>query len=562
MKADVWAPYATSVTCRTLGEDVPLEQDAGGWWRGPELANGQDYAFVVDGEGPFPDPRSPRQPHGVHGASQAFDTGAFAWTDGDWKGRDARGAVFYELHVGTFTPEGTLDAAAAALPRLADIGIEMVELMPLAPMPGTRGWGYDGVSLYAVYEQYGGPAALQRFVDAAHALGLAVALDVVYNHLGPDGNYLAKFGPYFTDAHHTPWGSAINLDQPGSAQVRRYIVDCALRWFRDFHVDALRIDAVHAFKDDSPQHLLAQLSLETAGLAAALGRPLSLVAESDLNDPAMVTPLRDGGLGQTAQWSDDIHHALHAYLTQEREGLYKAFGSVETLDKAYRKVFVQDGGFSEFRGRNWGFPVPDDMDRRRFVAFAANHDQVGNRAIGDRASATVSPGTQAAALALVLLSPFTPLIFQGDEYGETRPFPFFSDHEGELGKAVTEGRFKEFAGHGWDEGAKVPDPQAEETFRSAILDPEGGSEAIRDWFAQCIALRPHTLEWGAWAAHPVSISEAAPRQLTMTGPVRVHANLSDQPLACEGRPAAVFGEVAVTDSGFTLAPDAVALVIA
>ena len=539
---------------------MALKAADGGWWHGPEIADGQDYAFLVDGEGPFPDPRSARQPHGVHGPSRAFDATRFAWTDADWRGRDARGAVFYELHVGTFTTSGTLDGAAAELPRLAAAGIEVVELMPLAPMPGKRGWGYDGVSPYAVYEQYGGPRALQRFVDAAHAVGIAVALDVVYNHLGPDGNYLAAFGPYFTNAHHTPWGAAINLDRDGSADVRRYLADCALRWFRDFHVDVLRLDAVHAFRDDSPYRFLAQLSDETAALSRDLGQPLSLVAESDLNDPAMVESVARGGFGQTAQWADDVHHALHAYLTGERGGYYEDFGSIETLDKAFRSVFVHDGGLSTFRGRDWGHPVSPDMDRRRFVVFASNHDQVGNRAMGDRPSATLSPGAQAASLALVLLSPFTPLLFQGEEYGETRPFRYFSDHSEPLGAAITAGRLEEFARHGWSDEAAVPDPQSEETFQASVLDPSAGNAAIQTWFGQVMAARRMTLAPDAWERHPVSVAERASRQLSMTGPVLVHANLSTESVTYEGRPLAVFGDVAVADGRFTLQPDAVALV--
>ena len=485
----------------------------------------------------------------------------YPWSDAAWAGRDARGAVFYELHVGTFTAGGTLDSAIDELPRLAQIGIEVVELMPISPMPGARGWGYDGVSLFAVYEQYGGPAALQRFIDAAHANGLAVALDVVYNHLGPDGNYLGVYGPYLTDAHRTPWGDAINLDQPHAVHVRRYLADNALRWFRDFHVDMLRLDAVHAFRDGSPTHFLAQLSAETAALAAELGRPLSLIAESDLNDPAMVVPLAEGGLGQTAQWADDVHHALHAYLTGEHTALYEDFQSIAALDKAFRSVFVHDGGWSSFRGRDWGIPVPPDLDRRRFIVFATNHDQVGNRALGDRLSVILSPGGQAAALALVLLSPFTPLLFQGEEYGETRPFTFFSDHDEPLGTAVSLGRREEFARHGWAAVADLPDPQDEATFRASVIDPSAGSDEIRRWLRDVMAARVHTLRPDAWAQFPVSVEERAPRQLTMNGPVVVHANLSQEPVRYEGRPLAVFGTVATMETGFVLEPDAVALVV-
>ncbi len=574
----VWAPLARSVAChvRRAGHSqrttvTPMLKADDGWWTGPPIAAGDDYAFEIDADGPFPDPRSPWQPHGVHGFSRAFDTSAFSWTDATWAGRDARGAVTYELHVGTFTASGTLDAIVGRqLQDLAARGIEMIELMPVAAFPGSRGWGYDGVSLYAVHEAYGGPAALQRFVDAAHAQGLGVCLDVVYNHLGPDGNYLGKFGPYFTDAHETPWGWAVNLDQPGSAGMRGFIVDNAMRWFEEFHIDALRLDAVHALVDDSPTHILAELSVRTTALAERLNRPLSLVAESDLNQPRIVVPVEQGGLGMTAQWADDVHHALHAYLTGETHGYYADFGSIETLDKAYRKVFVHDGGLSTFRGQRWGAPVPDEMDRRRFVVFASNHDQVGNRAIGDRPSASLSPGAQAASLALILLSPFTPMLFMGEEYGETRPFMFFTDHDEPLGSAVSRGRMSEFAGHGWEQlyggDVHVPDPQDRQTFlRSKVGSGVSASgtthAAIEAWVGDIMAARALTLRDGAWSRHPVSIKETDPRQVTMNGPVCVHANLSATPMRVEGPLRAVFGHIAdLGDDGLALAPDAVALV--
>ncbi len=576
-KLTVWAPEAKAVTCHVRpaqpGIDAtaaPMVRSDDGWWIGPVASAGDDYAFEVDGKGPFPDPRSAWQPRGVHGFSRCFDAGQFAWTDAGWAGRDARGAVTYELHIGTFTPAGTLDAIVGRhLKDLAARGIEMIELMPVAAFPGSRGWGYDGVSLYAVHEAYGGPGALQRFVDAAHAEGVAVCLDVVYNHLGPDGNYLGQFGPYFTDAHETPWGWAVNLDQPGSQGMRSFIVDNALRWCEDFHIDALRLDAVHALVDDSPTHLLAELSQRTAELAGRLGRPLSLVAESDLNQPQMVTPVAEGGLGMTAQWADDVHHALHSYLTGETHGYYADFGSLETLDKAYRKVFVHDGGMSSFRGKTWGAPVPDDMDRQRFVVFASNHDQVGNRALGDRPSSSLSPGAQAASLALILLSPFTPMLFMGEEYGETRPFMFFTDHDEPLGSAVSAGRMSEFAGHGWEAlyggHVDVPDPQDRQTFLRSKVGPGLGSTgaqqtAIREWMSHVIRARRLTLRDGAWTRHPVSLSEAGPRQVTMSGPVAVHANLSDAPMQVHGTPVAAFGKVTELGDGFTLPPDSVALV--
>lgn len=579
--ARVWAPHASTVEIhvrppRAAHDSDPdvasMERGKDGWWVGPLLEHGTDYAFVVDGNGPFPDPRSPWQPRGVHGFSRAFDASLHSWGDAQWNGRDARGAVTYELHIGTFTPRGTLDAIDdRQLADLASRGVEMVELMPVAAFPGERGWGYDGVALYAVHQAYGGPAALQAFVDRAHAHGLAVCLDVVYNHLGPDGNYLAQFGPYFTDAHETPWGWAVNLDQPEAVGARSFIVDNALRWFEDFHVDCLRLDAVHALVDDSERHILAQLSDETAVLAERLGRPLSLVAESDLNDATMVTPTSEGGMGMTAQWADDVHHALHAYLTGERHGYYCDFGSLETLDKAYRDVFVHDGTYSTFRGEDWGAPVPPGVARDRFVVFASNHDQVGNRALGDRPASRLSPGAQAASLAFILLSPFTPMLFMGEEYGETRPFMFFTDHDEPLGSAVSKGRMSEFAGHGWEAlyggEVDVPDPQDRQTFLRSKLGSgvaAAGPLAARleTWVAHVVAARRHTLEQDAWVRHPVGVTEALPRQVTLHGPVLVHANLSSEPSRHEGSALAVFGDAAFHDGGFTLAPDSVAIVAA
>ncbi|WP_084103568.1 malto-oligosyltrehalose trehalohydrolase [Demequina sp. NBRC 110056] len=574
MRARVWAPAADAVVAvigapETDRGRVGLARTDDGWWEGPDLPPGTDYAYEVDGEGPWPDPRSAQQPYGVHGPSRVFEPGMHRWQDASWEGVDALGAVFYELHVGTFTPTGTLDAAIVQLPDLKAIGVDIVELMPLAPFPGRHGWGYDGVSLMGVHETYGGPAALQRFVDAAHQAGLGVCLDVVYNHLGPDGNYLSKFGPYFTDAHETPWGWAVNVDQADSEGMRRLICDSALRWFRDFHADCLRLDAVHEIRDDSSRHILAQLSDETAALARSVGRPLGLVAESDLNDARMVTPTADGGLGMTAQWNDDVHHALHAYLTGERHGYYVDFGSIEALDKVYRSVFWHDGTPSPFRGRAWGAPVADDVDRRRFVVCASNHDQVGNRAIGDRPASTLSLGAQAASLALILLSPFTPMLFMGEEYGETRPFMFFTDHDEPLGSAVSEGRMSEFAGHGWEQlyggEVQVPDPQDRLTFLRSKLGSGVGAasaahDALRSWLADLMALRPRIAPRDAWLAHPAGASEPAPRVLVMHGPLEVHANLSAEPVTVSGTPVATFGAVAERDGALELAPDAVAVV--
>ncbi|WP_430869111.1 malto-oligosyltrehalose trehalohydrolase [Demequina aurantiaca] len=572
MLARVWAPHAANIVCVAavggVEQRLPMQLGDDGWWSGPELVHGANYGYEVDGDGPWPDPRSAAQPDGVHALSRVFDTGLHRWTDSEWTGVDALGSVFYELHIGAFTPQGTLDAAAAQLPALKSIGVDIVELMPVAPFPGRHGWGYDGVALFGVHQSYGGPAALQRFVDAAHRAGLGVCLDVVYNHLGPDGNYLSKFGPYFTDVHHTPWGWAVNLDQPDADGMRRFVCDNALRWFSEFHIDCLRLDAVHELKDDSPQHVLAQLSDEVATLADRIGRPLSLVAESDLNDDVMVTPTAQGGYGMTAQWNDDVHHALHSYLTGERHGYYTDFGSVEALDKVYREVFWHNGTYSPFRDANWGKPVDPARDRRRFVVCASNHDQVGNRAIGDRPSTTLTAGAQAASLAFILLSPFTPMLFMGEEYGETRPFMFFTDHDEPLGSAVSEGRMSEFGGHGWEElyghEIHVPDPQDRITFlRSKLGDgvaAEGSEhDALRTWELQLMALRPRIQPRDRWDAHPPGVSESSPRVVTMHGPLAVHANLSEDAVTIDTtNVVATFGEVTVdADGRAVLEPDAI-----
>ncbi|MBT0994944.1 malto-oligosyltrehalose trehalohydrolase [Cellulomonas sp. DKR-3] len=510
MTVRVWAPDAGRVGLVAGDDEHAMVRQDDGWWSGPELPDGTDYAFRVDGGPPRPDPRSAWQPHGVHGPSRTFDATTFGWTDEGWAGLDVRGRVLYELHVGTFTAAGTLDAAVEHLEDLVSLGVDVVELMPLAPFDGDRGWGYDGVGLWAVHDAYGGPAALQRFVDAAHAHGLGVCLDVVHNHLGPAGAYVGDLGPYWTDAHATPWGAAINLDQPGSRGVRDWIIGSALRWLRDFHVDALRLDAVHELADDSEPHLLAELSDAVATLSDELGRPLSLVAETDLNDPVSVTPTAAGGWGMTAQWADDVHHAIHALVTGERHGYYVDFGTPATLRHALTRVFVHEGGWSTFRGRDWGRPVPAGTDGHAFVVCVQNHDQVGNRALGDRPSERLAAGVLAAEAALLLLSPFTPMLFMGEEWGTRRRFPFFTSYtDPELAQAVREGRRAEFAGHGW-EGiyggeVEVPDPQDPATRDAAVLDRgevrsgPGAAEHGRllDWYRQLVVLRRSVPDLGS-----------------------------------------------------------------
>ena len=469
----VWAPRARVVTAVVDGADRGMTQCGGGWWElAGGLPGGTDYAFRLDDEDPaLPDPRSRWQPWGVHGPSRVDDPSAYSWRDAGWAGRELAGGLVYELHVGTFTPEGTLDAVAGRLDHLVDLGVTHVELMPVNAFGGRHGWGYDGVALYAVHEPYGGPAALRRLVDACHERGLAVVLDVVYNHLGPSGNYLSHFGPYFTDKHTTPWGQAVNLDDDGAPEVRRFVLDDALMWLRDFHVDGLRLDAVHALVDDSGEHLLAQLSREVEALAAELGRPLSLIAESDENDPRTVLPRAEGGLGMTAQWSDDFHHTLHGLLTGERQGYYVDFGALPTVAKALTEVFVHDGCWSTFRGRPHGGRVDTTrVPGWRYLGYLQDHDQVGNRAAGDRVSASVSPGLLRVGAALVLTSPFTPMLFMGEEWAASTPWQFFSDHEEpELAEAIRAGRRSEFAAHGWAAG-DVPDPQDGSTYERSKLD--------------------------------------------------------------------------------------------
>ncbi|WP_296500054.1 malto-oligosyltrehalose trehalohydrolase [uncultured Actinomyces sp.] len=519
-RVPVWAPDAHTVELHLPGEErlVDMVPAPGGWWTAPfDLEPGTDYAYRVDGSPNRPDPRSALQPDGVHGHSRTVDPATWQWTDQDWEGKDLRGSVIYELHVGTFTPEGTLDAAISRLDHLAELGVDIIELMPLAAFPGKAGWGYDGVALWAVHETYGGPEALARFVDAAHSTGIGVCLDVVYNHLGPSGNYLSVFGPYFTQAHHTPWGEAVNYDHDGSQQVRAFVIDSALRWLRDFHVDALRLDAIHEIKDDAaaadpPQaHVLAELSDAVAALSAELGRPLSLVAEADLNDVGVITPTDEQppakapSLGMTAQWADDVHHALHARLTGETQGYYGDFAEAGAWAKAYGRAFLHNGTWSTFRERNWGAPVPEDTDPRRFVVFGSDHDQIGNRAVGDRPSTSLDDATLAATAALVLLSPYTPMLFMGEEWGTRTPFQFFTDHEEEdLARSVSEGRVREFAGFGWD-ADEIPDPQAAETVEASRLrwDELNEAEHIRmlAWYQALTALR-RDLAWSQRTAWP------------------------------------------------------------
>ena len=495
----MWAPSAGAVSARVDGTTTELSSQPGGWWAAqvPGAAHGSDYGFLLDGEdSPLPDPRTRWQPDGPLGFSRVYDHSRFAWTDAAWRGVAPQGSVIYELHVGTFTADRTLDAAIERLDHLVSLGVDLVELMPVATFPGRHGWGYDVVHPYAVHEPYGGPDAMKRLVDACHARGLGVCLDVVYNHLGPSGNYLPRFGPYFSDKHETPWGSGVNLDDEGAPEVRRWIIDNALSWLRDFHVDALRLDAVHALADDSPVHLLAELSREVDALSCAVRRPLTLIAESDLNDASMVTPVEGGGLGMTAQWSDDFHHALHALLTGESQGYYGDFAAepYTALARTLTGAFFHAGTHSSFRGEDWGTPVDTArIPGWRFVGYTQTHDQVGNRAVGDRLSATLSPGLAKVGAALMLTSPFTPMLFMGEEWAASTPWQFFTSHEApDLAEAVRAGRRREFAPHGWA-ADDVPDPQAASTVAYSTLDwtetVSGAHAEMLAFYRRLIALR-------------------------------------------------------------------------
>jgi maltooligosyltrehalose trehalohydrolase len=468
----LWAPHARSVrldlcSCKELINMEPLPR---GYFRTnvTEVDEGAQYLYRLDNNRGLPDPASRFQPQGVHGPSQIVDPGSFQWTDQDLKGISLESSIFYEIHVGAYTQEGTFDALIPHLAYLADLGITTIELMPIAQFPGSRNWGYDGVYPFAPQNSYGGPAALQRLVDSAHAHGLAVALDVVYNHLGPEGNYLSAFGPYFTDRYRTPWGQAINFDNQGCDDVRRFFIENALYWLEDYHLDALRLDAVHGIFDFSAHHFLAELKSSVAQLSSRLGRMLHIVAESDLNDSRLLHDPERGGYGLDAQWSDDFHHAVHTLLTKEDRGYYSDFGGITPLAQTLREGWYHSGRYSNYRKRRHG-NSPRGLAASKFVVCTQNHDQVGNRASGERLTALVDFESLKLAAGINLLSPFVPLLFMGEEYGETAPFQYFTSHgDPALVEAVRRGRREEFAAFGWEQN--VPDPQDEQTYLRSHLD--------------------------------------------------------------------------------------------
>jgi len=574
----VWAPRATQRVDLVLParrrriEMAPAGRE--GWWEVdvPEAGPGTDYQFSLDGGPARPDPRSHFQPDGVHGPSQVVDHETFHWTDQPWRGAaPLSGALIYEAHIGTFTPVGTFDAAIEKLPHLVSLGVTHLELLPVAEFPGERGWGYDGVDLFAPHHAYGGPEGLKRLVDACHAAGLGVILDVVYNHLGPDGNYLRAYGPYFTDRYTTPWGEAVNYDGAGSHEVRDFIGDNAGHWLEHYHVDGLRLDAVHAIFDTSAVHILEELARRVATLQARLGRRKFLIAESDLNDPKLVRAPEAGGFGMDAAWSDDFHHALHSALTGETSGYYEDFGGLEPLGRALERGYVYAGDYSPHRSRRHGRPLTG-VPASRLLGYLQNHDQVGNRAAGERCSALMSTGRLHIGAALVLGAPFVPMLFQGEEWGASTPFQYFTDHvDPELGRLVSEGRRQEFAAFGW-KPEDVPDPQDLATYERSILDwaelDKDLHAALLDWHKALINLRrrsPALSDGNFDEVHPTWDEDAGWFCLTR-GPITVACNLAGHaqavPVPDDGATillASAPAGTAVSGGAVTLPPDSVAV---
>lgn len=570
---DVWAPYVSAVTLLANGAHYPMSKldsapGSEGWWSAPDAPTDADvsYGYLLDGDThPLPDPRSRRLPDGVHALSRTFSPADHDWQDAGWQGRELRGSVIYELHVGTFTPEGTLDSAADKLGYLADLGVDFVELLPVNGFNGTHNWGYDGVQWFAVHEGYGGPAAYQRFVDAAHAAGLGVIQDVVYNHLGPSGNYLSRFGPYLKQGDANTWGDSVNLDGHGSDVVREYILDNAALWLRDYHVDGLRLDAVHALRDERAVHILEDLGALGDAVAAETGLPKTLIAESDLNNPRLLYPRDANGYGLAGQWSDDFHHAVHVNVSGETTGYYADFNSLAVLAKVLKDGFVHDGSYSSFRGRHHGRPINTSLVQpAALVVCSQNHDQIGNRATGDRLSQSLSYGQLAVAAVLTMTSPFTPMLFMGEEFGASTPWQFFTSHpEPELGKATAEGRIREFERMGWDP-AVVPDPQDPETFRRSKLNwaeaSVGDHARLLELYRSLAVLRrghPELAGLG-FAETQVEYDDDAGWLRFRRGSVEVLLNFSSEPVRLAGERGTVLlstdDESVLDDDKFALAP--------
>ncbi len=493
----VWAPFVREIAVQCVSPKrtpMSMERQPGGLFTVTlqGLSSGSRYFYLLDGERSRPDPVSRFQPEGVHGPSEVVDPSAFPWTDQTWKGLALRDLILYELHTGAFTSDGTFTAIVSYLDYLKnELGVTAVELMPVAEFPGKRNWGYDGAHLYAPHSCYGGPRGLKTLINACHEKGLAVVLDAVYNHLGPEGNYLGEYGPYFTDRYHTPWGQAVNFDGENSTEVRRYFVDNILYWITEYHIDGLRLDAIHGIFDNGPTHILQELGEAVHAQGRALGRNVLVIAESDLNDNRVITDMSAGGWGLDAQWSDDFHHSLHALLTKEQNGYYQDFGQLSDLATATTEGFVYQGQGSLYRKRPHGTPSRH-LPGERFIVCSQNHDQIGNRAHGTRLSALVPFSALKVAAGMTLCAPNIPLLFMGEEYGETAPFLYFTSHtDQELAQAVREGRRREFAGSDW--GPSVPDPQDPQTFYQSVLNhhlrEREPHRALLRFYREIIALR-------------------------------------------------------------------------
>ena len=543
----VWAPRARQMQIKINdGDPQPMKKaspdsDNRGWWRlsVPEATTGTDYAFLIDDDPtPYPDPRSPWQPEGVHGPSRLYDQSAFEWTDKHWHTPQLASGIIYELHIGTFSTEGTFDSAIPHLDHLVDLGITHIDVMPINEFAGNRGWGYDGVFLYAVFEPYGGPDGFKRFVDACHAKNLAVILDVVYNHFGPVGNYAAKFAPYLTERYHTPWGAAVNFNESGSDEVRKFFLDNAQMWLADYHCDGLRLDATHEYIDRSAVHFMEQLSADVKRLGAMLNKQFVLIAESDLNDPKFVRSIEAHGYGMDAQWSDDFHHSLFTLLWNDPgRGYYDDFGSMDDLVKSLKSAFVYDGQYSRYRHHSHGRPV-DAIPAHRFLGYIQNHDQVGNRATGERLEHLVGLDAAKVAVGLVLMAPFVPMLWMGEEFAATTPFLYFADHEEEeMRKLVSEGRKRDFAAFGWDE-SQIPDPEAPETFERSKLKwtevHEGQHADMLQWVKDLIELRRCNVDLndGDFGHLKVSSSHEGKALTMQRGAVRVIMYLGEGEMTC------------------------------
>jgi maltooligosyltrehalose trehalohydrolase len=510
----VWAPEKKSVeliVTHPFQKTYPLQKDDAGYWQVTmqNATPGIRYLYRLDGDMERPDPASLSQPEGVHKASEVIDR-SFNWTDNEWQGLPMEALIIYELHTGTFTESGKFEGIISKLDYLADLGINAIEIMPVGQFPGSRNWGYDGVYPYAAQNSYGGANGLKKLADAAHAKGIAIILDVVYNHIGPEGGYLCNYAPYFTEKYSTPWGNALNYDDAYSDGVRNYFLQNALMWLDEFHIDGLRMDAVHAIVDLGAKHFMQLLKEKVDELEKRTGRKKVLIAELDLNNPRYINPESEGGFGLHGQWADEFHHAIHAVLTGETDGYYEDFGSLEHVERAFRDTYVYNGVYSPHRNKLFGVPVGDN-GYKKFVVFAQNHDHIGNRAVGDRLTANLTPDELRLAAALVILSPYVPLLFMGEEYGEKNPFLYFTSHsDPELIKGVSEGRKKEFAYFNFKD--EYPDPQHEETFEKSILSwniKDNENAAMLRYYKQLIGLRKtvkalHGKDRDSMIVHPMN----------------------------------------------------------